>query len=450
MQINQFTKWKLIYEDETQCFSKAVDRETDNDVIVITYFNVNDLSKTVRLLLNEALHNVMDIIEDSNGLHIVINAIKGNTLEKYVSFTNADYTERVQITYEWLKRIQLYEQFPDSVKVQLVDLDQVVVSNHQMLSRELIDYTNHDDIDLIDVFKQVGLTLDTILQDAKGPQREFIDNLCVGTHNIFSFSLLRKQFKDVFIYEKDEALKNINYEYHIILNDRESDQPPIKPIKVEMPEPSLPLEESEMDDALVDIETNKSEDEVVNRDEDEENTEILESSPADEKIDEVKLDEMLDDMPDVMPKISRSSKEMVHDDILDHEVDDMFDDFADDEIESNKISIPKLAIIVTSISLVLVIIAIILFKPDPVEAKFKMDELPHGRVAFINQSSGKADTETYLWEIYYDDAFVSSFTDNDFYPVFETEGRYTISLKIKDKEGNWSDPYVIDYTFKKE
>jgi hypothetical protein len=94
--------------------------------------------------------------------------------------------------------------------------------------------------------------------------------------------------------------------------------------------------------------------------------------------------------------------------------------------------------------------AVLLFKPEPIEAKFKMDELPNNRVAFMNQSTGKEDTDTYLWEIYYEDTFVSSFTGNDLYPIFETEGDYTISLKIKDVEGNWSEPFVMDYTYKKE
>lgn len=438
MELNQFTKWKLIYEDETQCFSKAVDQETDNDVIVISYFNINDLSKTVRLLLNESLHNVMDVIEDADGLHIVINALKGTPLKNFSKSNTSGYSERVQMTYEWLKRIQLYEQFPDAIKIQLVDLDQIVVVEHQMLSRELIDYCNHDDIDLVDVFKQVGFTLDLILQDASGPQREFIDNLCVGTHKIFSFSLLRKQFKDIFIYEKDEALKSINYEYHIILNDRESGQPPLKQIKTEsVPDPSDPVE-----DISPSIDDQIQAPEGIHEEFHEEVHEEVHEEPHE--------DDFNEDMPDVLPKIVHSRKDRNLDDALDSEVDDMFDDVSELDNEPVQINKLKLAGIIASVAIVIFIMAVLLFKPEPIEAKFKMDELPNNRVAFMNQSTGKEDTDTYLWEIFYEDTFVSSFTGNDLYPIFETEGDYTISLKIKDVEGNWSEPFVMDYTYKKE
>ena len=87
---------------------------------------------------------------------------------------------------------------------------------------------------------------------------------------------------------------------------------------------------------------------------------------------------------------------------------------------------------------------------EPIVAKFEVEPLLEDRVAFMNTSTGGKDIKSYTWEIYYGDLLVQTFTDKDLFPVFETEGDYTIVLKVQDKDGNWSEAYSEDYHFGKE
>jgi hypothetical protein len=454
MKLDQFTKWKLLYEDDTQCFSNATDKETENEVVIITHYRPDSLSRTVRHLLNDHLHNVLDTIEDEDGLHIVLKKLGGFTLKKYMKLNQVSYETRVQMVYDWLKSLIVYEQFPDAIKIQLVDVDQIAVVDDQLKSRELIDFSNEKSVELTEVFGQIGMTIEKVLFDSKGYHSEFIDNLMIGTHSIFSFNLLRKQFKDIFIYEKSDALESVNFEYNIVINDLECEAPVLKSIpkksKPVIEEAIVPetVETMELDeDPVAPLETLPVVEIVADEPElqnDEEEQIVLESPPDSDVHDE--------DIPDILPSASSSRKPRAVDDEdeLDFEMDTLFTGAThehDVDLETKK----KSPVVPILIGIALVILLFIggkmIFGSEPVEAQFSIEPLMESRVAFMNESTGKKNIDEYLWEIYFEEEFVQSFNDENLFPIFETEGKYTITLKAKDKDGEWSEPYSLEYNF---
>jgi len=227
MTLNQFKSWKLLYEDHDLCFSKAVNKNDASNVFFITFFDPDKMSVATKHLLEDHLHNYIALIEEDGKLHLILNAHEGRAIHKFIDHSKLDYDDRVQIVYEYFKLVEKYDAFPDSIKVQLLDEEQLLISDDGLFFRELIDYTPTQVYSNKDVFKQLGKTLDLILQDAEGYHSQFIDNLILGNHNYDTLSAAKNHFKDVFIFEKPDALESINYEYTIILNDLEAG-PPIK------------------------------------------------------------------------------------------------------------------------------------------------------------------------------------------------------------------------------
>lgn len=449
MKLDQFTKWKLLYEDDTQCFSNATDKETENEVVVITHYQPDSLSRTVRHLLKNHLHNVLDTIDDDNGLHIVLKKLGGLTLKKYMKQNQISYETRVQMVYDWLKSLIIYEQFPDAIKIQLVDVDQIAVVDDQLRSRELIDFSNEKSVDLTEVFGQIGMTIEKVLFDSKGYHSEFIDNLMIGTHSIFSFNLLRKQFKDIFIYEKSDALESVNFEYNIVINDLESEAPVLKTI----PKHTKPAFEKEIvpelvENMVIDEDDLIIETELVAPIEPLPNIEVVSNELGDQNDPETHEE----DIPDILPSASSSRKprKIDDEDELDFEMDNLFTGFTN-EHEVEPVNKKKLPIVPIMIGIVIVIFMFIggrmIFGSEQVEAQFSIEPLMESRVAFMNESTGKSNIDEYLWEIYFEDEFVQSFNDENLFPIFETEGKYTITLKAKDKKGEWSEPYSLEYSF---
>jgi hypothetical protein len=364
------------------------------------------------------------------------------------------YETRVQMVYDWLKSLIVYEQFPDAIKIQLVDVDQIAVVEDQLKSRELIDFSNEKSVELTEVFGQIGMTIEKVLFDSKGYHSEFIDNLLIGTHSIFSFNLLRKQFKDIFIYEKSDALESVNFEYNIVINDLESEAP----VLISIPKQSKPVIEEaivpetvealELDeDPVAPMETLPDMEIVADEPElqiDEEEQIVLDSPPDSDVHDE--------DIPDILPSASSSRKPRAVDDEdeLDFEMDTLFTGAIHDhdvDLEAKKKSPIVPILIGITLVILLFISGKVIFGSEPVEAQFSIEPLMESRVAFMNESTGKKNIDEYLWEIYFEEEFVQSFNDENLFPIFETEGKYTITLKVKDKDGEWSEPYSLEYNF---
>jgi hypothetical protein len=230
MALNQFKSWKLLYEDHDLCFSKAVNKDDASNVFFITFFDPDKMSVATKHLLEDHLHNYMSLVEEDGKLHLILKAHEGRAIQKFIKHSKLDYDDRVQIVYEYFKLIEKYDAFPNPIKVQLLDEEQLLISDDGLAFRELIDYAPTQVYSNKDVFKQLGKTLDLILQDAEGYHSQFIDNLILGNHSYDSLKAAKNHFKDVFIFEKPDALESISYEYTIVLNDLEAG-PPIKVTK---------------------------------------------------------------------------------------------------------------------------------------------------------------------------------------------------------------------------
>lgn len=427
--LNKYGDWKLLYEDQHQCFSKALDLETENEVLIITHFDSSSLSRPVKLLLPETLIHFIDNFEDDHGYHIILKNIKGKSLKTYLKQAQLSYQERVKMCYDWIKSLHRYDQFPDSLKIQLVDYEQIVVNDDLFTSREWIDYASKDDVDYIQLFKQLGETIEIILPDAPAHQSQFIDTLRIGKHDYFSLGVFRKKFKDVFLYEKKEVLDQIPFEYDIIINDL-SAGPPIT-LNVTPPKKDLHEVPVEVEDEEAPLgETPVVEDKTV---EEEDNT-VLE-----------------DDYPENLPKrdIVRTMDD--EESYFDGEMEEIFDD----EDQAYKWQVKwKETLLVACVSLAIISFLIwggykLLTLNQEVNVSFEIETMAiDNRVAFMNTSTGDKKIESFLWEIYYADRLIQSFEDTHLFPLFETHGEYTIVLRAKDKKGNWLEPYSQTYEYR--
>lgn len=488
MNLQQFKSWKLLYEDQDLCFSKAEMASDKIDVFFITFFKPENLSKATRLMLESNLANYVGLIEDDGKLHLVIKEQSGHPIKKFIKKSSLDYDDRVQVAYSYLKHIVQYDVFPDAIKIQLIDDEQCLINDEGIAFRELVDYTLSMKYSVKDIFKQVGVTLDFILHDSEGHQSQFIDNLILGKHTYDTLDDLRMSFKDIFIYEKPEAIESINSEYTIILNDFEAG-PPLD-IPVELPSkksnetPEFPIESQvaqtpnriESDDLfhedlqrelaslliepLADKETidesNNPGLEVKDEADDIVQTveiDHAEQTPLVEAASHTKSFKAIFDEDDQLPEaLPKSGKQRYIDedaDLFDEDMSQIFDE--EPEEDYGRQGLPRWLILAV-VAILIVSLAFFgigrLFASEPVSAKFVIEPLRDDRIAFMNTSAGEKSIEAYSWEIYYADTLVQTFNDKNLFPVFDTEGDYKIVLKVKDKNGEWSEPYSEIYEYR--
>mgnify|MGYP006896884587 CR=1 FL=1 len=159
-----------------------------------------------------------------------------------------------------------------------------------------------------------------------------------------------------------------------------------------------------------------------------------------------------EDIPDVLPSASttRKLREVDDEDELDFEMNNLFTGTASEyEVEpETKKKLPIVPILIGTLLLILMFLGgKMILGSEPVVAQFSIEPLMESRVAFMNESTGVKNIDEYLWEIYFEDEFVQSFSDENLFPIFETEGKYTIILKAKVKDGEWSEPYSLEYDF---
>jgi len=564
MNLNQFKSWKLLYEDNDICFSKAVNNMDQSNVFFITFFSPENMSIATKHLLENHLHNYVALIEEDDKLHLILKAQEGHPIKKFISKTPLDYDDRVQIVYEYFKLIDKYDAFPNAIKIQLLDEEQLLISDEGLSFRELIDYAPTFTYAERDVYKQLGKTIDLILHDAEGYHSQFIDNLLLGNHKFASLHASKENFKDIFIFEKPDALESINYEYTIIINDLEAG-PPLKLTEKDIKlfkehdhnhsihtnqESHIPHDELQRElaeflstnplnnssntlDDLYWPDTTSKEDskegthisheeihpaEIITSDNETPNdvpddkvetqktienkviadqnhiitqpivvdipenvdVKIIEEnsinnisakndtpviSPLDSLFTDTKKESLHvtasvdtksfkaqfvedDLMPEILPK---SAKQRIMEESEEEGFDEDMAQLFEVSDAPEFIPTKRLWILLAVGALLLIVLGAwgvkTIFTSEPIAASFTIEALHDNRIAFMNTSTGEKKIKNYSWEIYYADTLVQTFTDENLFPVFDTEGAYKIVLKVQDKKGIWSEPYSEIYDF---
>ena len=453
-------------------------------VFLITIFNPEEIAIATKHMLPDHLHNFLGLIEEEGRIHIALKTATGKSLKKLMRTLDLSYEERVELAYSYLKKIALYDVFPDVIKIQLLDEEQLLISNEGVCFRELIDYTLQSDYTPLDVLRQLGEILDKILYDSDGYHNQFIDNLLRCKHPYLSIKDVKNSFKDIFIFEKPEALDKIDIEYNIILNDldfgppvqfkeipKTSNPASVKKQSVDIPHDDLQTElaallRQEESPTLITVE--ETLDDVTEEIVIEAVPPIVQDSyekqdiKAHDALDTLFVSDHLiqhentfetvkseEKLPESLPK-STKSRAFDDEDLLDEDMSDLFDM---EELKNTKASSLKPILVVALILVALVIIyfgaQFVSTLSEPIKAQFEVEQLHDNRVAFMNTSEGKKKIDAYAWEIYYGDTLISTFEDENLFPLFDTSGTYTIVLKVMDKSETWSEPYTFVYEFNK-
>lgn len=540
--IEHYRNWGLLYEDQFQCFSKAIEIETNTDVLVISHFKSNRIKKSVKSLLPDLLNHYLDSFEDENGFHIVLKYLKGTTLSTYLKSKAIAYESRVQLCYQWIKSIVKYDQFPDAIKIQLVDHEQLIFFNDQIFSREWVDFSADDDVDYIKVLKQLGQTLEILFPDAPLHQSQFIEAMTLGKHEMLSLSMFRKAFKDLFLYEKEEAIKQISFEFDIVLNDLNAGPPvqlpkkeKVEPLEEQAPswvptEPEIKIDPTPLSAEI--LKGEKAESASVSREikvmkieahdfldedlkadeplsapskdklEQEPQEEIYYSNPLSEYLasniqvdtpetpeedialltskieapsaspldpieeesnETIQIQELLRNSQHLTSNEQRPSSKVAIESTKywledDSEIDDYAKEmdalFEEDDYPEKKWHFKSKPILLAVLAGILILLSVffigskVFAKDEPLIAQFNIEkQLETSRVPVINTSTGGKKIQSYLWEIYYQDALIKTYNDKDLELSLETPGAYRIVLKLKDTKGNWSEPYERTYHY---
>lgn len=156
-----------------------------------------------------------------------------------------------------------------------------------------------------------------------------------------------------------------------------------------------------------------------------------------------------------IPDVTKSTSKYPDwdDDHLVTESDTLLEDiFTEDDLKPfnwHKVVFP----LVTTLALLLIVFfASKFFWTDhtDLKASYKITFLEDNRVAFVNTSPDLKNVDLCEWTVYYDDQLIETYESENFYPVFDTEGKYAIVLRIMDKEGNWSKAFKKDYVYTSE
>jgi hypothetical protein len=490
----------------------------------------------------------------------VLNHIHGTRLDQYLDHQQFSYDRRIYLCYELLKVIYRYDTFSDNIKYQLIALPQWRVVDDVLMLREIIHLGEEGHYAPKHLYAQIGLLMEKILVSQNDVHIQFMDNLILGNVSYPSLEALIRHFKDIFIYEKPEAIEAVPFEYHLTFSVADANEMgnanvtasaadtaeaqtntdvPVKDNpKAELEDITgdFPVEEAladtvgdppEKDDPEINQEgfTYDLSAEAVladtasdppEKDDPEINQEgltydlpveaVLADTAGDPPVEAVLADALGDLPAEDDPKIDPENSSVgdpVMEDVLsstetgpakkDRLTDaDAFTDTEDDTTaihnlppsdmpdfcelspsedpfdqsaepllsESPQIPHSKLKArfqwqtILFPIAITLVFIAVVafgvkslLFKPDIFEASYRIETLSDDRVAFINTSACSKPIESCEWSVYYHDQLIQSFITDNLYPIFDTAGEYTISLRIMDADGNWSDAYSEVYPY---
>ena len=498
MNLSNFKVEKLIQEDSFQRLSTGYLNDEPAEINLISIKNPASILTTTRLLIADHLYNVIHVFEDQNELHIVLRQPQGIPLETYLEASETAYDCRIYLGLSLLKSLNKYDTFSNAIKYQLLQDNQLLIHDGVICFKELVDYTTVTHHSFKDVIFRIARLLERLVSPETEIHRQFIDNLLIGNHHYYTISDLLQDYKDIFIYEKPEILTKVASEYHLVLtqndlgsslskssetNMRTQPAPDLEPNRELDHEPELDLETLAQKDLsstetatsadVADIETESTPFDVLSSKEDPfAESELLRSELS--KLlftEEITLTsdtrtlppmEDIDAMDATFAEIRRAHKNASpsehtkstsklpawDDEQIITESDTLLEDlFTEDDLEPSRwrrIVLPFASIII----LVLIIFfanKFLFSKDTELKASYKIDNLSDNRVAFVNTSSNLKNIELCEWTVYYDNQLIETYESENFYPIFDTEGKYKVVLRIKDKEGNWSKEYKQDY-----
>ncbi|MBF4692789.1 hypothetical protein [Fusibacter ferrireducens] len=490
MNLSNFRVEKLIHEDSFQRFSTGYLDDEPAEINLISIKNPASILTTTRLLIADHLYNVLDVFEEQNELHIVLRHPLGIPLETYLVDPDGSYDQRIYLGLSLLKALNKYDTFSNAIKYQLLEDDQILIHNGVICFKELIDYTTITHHSFKDVIFRSARLLERLVQPETDFHQQFIDNLLIGNHHYYTISDLLQDYKDIFIYEKPEILTKIAYEYHLVLEQNNQGSSLSK--TSEAITHTQPLDsDSNSPESLIDIdiastdpiekvqseEANDGEDEstpfdaLASREDPFAESELLRSELS--KLlftEEVTLTmntrtlPSIDDMDATFAEVRRAHKNAMpventkqtakfpewDDEQLVTESDTLLEDlFTEDEPEPNhwKKILLSVAVLLTLVLIIFLANKFLFHKDTELRASYEINTLADNRVAFVNTSSNLKNLDLCEWTVYYDDKLIETYEAENFYPIFDTEGKYKVVLRVMDKEGNWSKEYKQDYVY---
>lgn len=229
----KYSRYKEIYNDGTLAFSKAAHGDDFLPVIIITMYSPGYLSAACKEHLYD-LYNFVEFFQYDDKCQVVVQEKLGTKLRKFLVKTELDYDMRVQLAHELLKKIVPYDKFPNAIKKQLINEEQILVTQKGIYLREIADYTDHDYISDKEIVAEIGKVLNMILFDAESYEYMLMDQMIRGKTELTSIKSVFRAFRNVFIYENpleevpqrfilnDKRKPAINqYDVEVFLNEQE-------------------------------------------------------------------------------------------------------------------------------------------------------------------------------------------------------------------------------------
>lgn len=496
MNLSNFKVEKLIQEDSFQRFSTGYLDNESAEINLISIKNPASILTTTRLLIADHLYNVINVFEDQNELHIVLKQPLGIPLETYLADPEVSYDHRIYLGLSLLKALNKYDTFSNAIKYQLLQDNQLLIHDGVICFRELIDYTTVTHHSFKDVIFRSARLLERLVNPETEIHQQFIDNLLIGNHHYYTISDLLQDYKDIFIYEKPEILTKIAYEYHLVLTQNDHGSSLSKHAETvthtqSVPDLDLNIEspESLVDESMSSIETLENVEAVKSVEVDDTKIEptpfdVLSSKEdpfAESELLRSELSKLLfaeeiklttdtrtlppmDDMDATFAEIRRAHKNALPTETLKHtttlpawddeqlmtESDTLLEDlFTEDDLEPSqwkKFILPFATVLV--LILILFFASKFFFNKDTdLKASYEINTLDDNRVAFVNTSSNLKNLNLCEWTVYYDNQLIETYESENFYPIFDTEGKYKVVLRVMDKAGNWSKEYKQDYVY---
>lgn len=191
----------------------AISNVDEARVIVITMFRPSYLALSTKNQLDN-LYNFLYLEEDQEKTRIILKNVEGRLFEQFITSTNTAKELRVQIALELLKKLLRYDEFPNSVKINLIAEDQVLLNENGIFLRELVNFTDNHQVHDKEVISSLGHTISKLLPSLEGAEATLIQQMKNGNNSFSTIADVYGAFRDVFIYQIPAQLEKRIYIYH--------------------------------------------------------------------------------------------------------------------------------------------------------------------------------------------------------------------------------------------